>query len=108
MSQCQWFMWARQVPSELSGEVLREWMFDRTVSGAAYPLPETEQAAALGIVPEAGFLLVMPPDTELNVGDRLRPVRDPDRTYQVTELRAYPLHAEVIARRYGEAETDDG
>ena len=93
------FLWARPETRESAGEILREAEFERLVTAAAYPLPETERATAFGIIPEGGFLLVLPPDSEVRAGDLLKEAIAPDTVYAVTEKRVYPAHAEAVIRR---------
>ncbi len=112
--QCQLFQWARPTVTETDGELLRAWTYDRWVSGAAYPLPDTQARRADGLQPGGGLLLILPPDCGLAVGDRLREYGAPERTCEITETRRYPGHMEAVARRPGaepftqEAEQDDG
>ena len=93
------FLWARPETRESAGEILREAEFGRLVTAAAYPLPETERATAFGIIPEGGFLLVLPPDSEVRAGDLLKEAIAPGMVYAVAEKRVYPAHAEAVIRR---------
>lgn len=97
VSRRRLYLWARPA---LTGtdEPLREMVYDRQLAGAAYPLPASERRTLGGIRREGGALLVLPPDSGLRPGDRLRPALTPEETYEVTETRAYPAHAEAVLR----------
>ena len=97
MSQAQLYQWARPTVAG-TDEPLREATYDRLLTGAAYPLPVSERRTVNGIRTEGGILLVLPPDSELRAGDRLRPALAPDERYEVTETQTYPAHKEATLR----------
>ena len=100
VSQTQLYEWARPTVTG-TDEPLREATYDRLLTGAAYPLPMSERRTVNGIRTQGGVLLTLPPDSELQAGDRLRPALAQDERYEVTETRAYPAHKEADLRLCG-------
>ena len=94
------YLWARPNVNG-TDEPLREAAYERMLTGAAYPLPASERRTVNGIRKEAKALLVLPPDSELQAGDRLRPALAPDEYYEVIETRSYPTHKEAVLRLCG-------